>query len=274
MSGTGGYPDPASQDGALALRDDEYGTDFDFGGAVTWIREHSVLISGLAIIIAEVIWKATFLSRMFFSQDDYVNLDLAIKSPFNWHYLSLIGAGHFYPGLRAVTWVLARISLYNWGLDAGVALALVALASLAALHLLRTLFGDRPAILIPLAIYALTPLTVPDLGWWWCAMESLPFQLAIFMSLSAHVRYVRTGGRGSLFAAIAWLVIGLLFFEKAIVLVPLLFAITAGFLTGKRTWLGGAFATLRRHWAAWFMYAAITAGYIVLFFVTLSASGQ
>lgn len=269
-------PSPTSRAGALALPGDQnqYGTEFGSGSAATWFRQRSVLIGGLVIIIGEIIWKAQFLSRGFFSQDDYVNLDIAIKSQFNWHYLSLIGAGHFYPGLRAVTWVLARVSLYNWGLDAGVALALVALASLAALRLLRTLFGDRPAILIPLAIYALTPLTVPDLGWWWCAMESLPFQLAIFMSLSAHVRYVRTGGRGSLFAAIAWLVIGLLFFEKAIVLAPLLFAITAGFLTERRTWLGGAFAALRRHWGAWFTYSAITAGYIVLFLVTLHASGQ
>ena len=262
--------------GALALPDDQYqyGTEFDFGSAMTWLREHSVLVGGLVIIIGEVIWKAQFLSRMYFSQDDYVNLDLAIKSPFNWHYLSLIGAGHFYPGLRAITWALARVSLYNWGLDAGVALALVALASLAALRLLRTLFGDRPAILVPLAIYALTPLTVPDLGWWWCAMESLPFQLAIFMSLSAHVRYVRTGAGVALSGAIAWLVIGLLFFEKAIVLAPLLFLITAGYLMGPGTWLGGAIATLRRHWRAWLIYAVITAGYIVVFLVALSASGQ
>jgi hypothetical protein len=276
MSDTEGYPDPTSQTGALALRadQDQYGEEFDFGAAMTWLRRHSVLVGGLVIIIGEVIWKAQFLSRMYFSQDDYVNLDLAIKSPFNWHYLSLIGAGHFYPGLRAITWVLVRVSLYDWGLDSGVALALVALASLAALRLLRTLFGDRPAILVPLAIYALIPLTVPDLGWWWCAMESLPFQLAIFMSLSAHVRYVRAGGRGSLFAAIVWLVIGLLFFEKAIVLAPLLFAITAGFLMGPGSWFGGAVATLRRHWRAWLIYGAITAAYIVVFFVALRASGQ
>src|SRR5579859_514903 len=166
--------------------------EFDFTAAVTWMRNHRVLLCGLLLIIGEIIWKAEFLSHMFFSQDDYVNLDIAITSPFNWHYLTLIGAGHLYPGLRAVTWVLARISLYNWALDAGLALALVAASSLALLRLLRTLFGERWAIIIPLALYALSPLTVPDLGWWWGAMESLPFQLAIFMSLNAHVQYIRT----------------------------------------------------------------------------------
>lgn len=251
-----------------------YSDQYDFGSAATWLRQRAVLVIGGVIILAEIIWKGLFLSRMYFSQDDYVNLDIALKSPFSWHYLTLIGAGHLYPGLRALTWVLARIGLYNWSLDAGVALALVALASLAALRLLRTLFGDRPAILIPLGIYALTPLTVPDLGWWWCAMESLPFQLAIFMSLAAHVLYVRTGGRRHLLAAVAWLVVGLLFFEKAVVLAPLLFAVTAAFLMGQRSWLGGAAATLRQHWRAWVIYGAITAAYAVLLIMALSASGQ
>src|SRR5262245_46458383 len=128
MSGPEGYPGPIRQVGALSppADQDQYGSEFDFDGVVTSIRRNSVLIGGLVIIIGEIIWKAQFLSRMFFSQDDYVNLDIAIKSPFNWHYLSLIGAGHFYPGLRAVTWVLARGSLYDWPLDAGVALAIVA----------------------------------------------------------------------------------------------------------------------------------------------------
>jgi hypothetical protein len=234
MSETESYPNPAAAAAALTPRDDQdqYGAEFDFGATVAWVRQHFVMVGAVVIIAAELIWKGLFLSRMYFSQDDYVNLDIAVKSPFNYHYLTLIGAGHLYPGLRAITWVLARISLYNWGLDAGTALVLVALASFAALALLRTLFGDRPAILIPLGLYALTPLTVPDLGWWWCAMESLPFQLAIFMSLHAHVRYVRTSGRRHLFGAAAWLVIGFLFFEKAIVLAPLLFAVTAAFLMG------------------------------------------
>lgn len=274
MSEIAGHSSPASQTGGLALDGGPDRTEFDVGSATTWLRDRFVVVGGLLIIVAEIIWKAQFLSQMYFSQDDYVNLDIAVKSRFDWHYLSLIGAGHFYPGLRAVTWVLARSSLYNWGLDAGIALALVALASLAALRLLRTLFGDRPAILIPLGLYALTPLTVPDLGWWWCAMESLPFQLAIFMSLNAHVHYVRTRRRRHLLAAVVWVVIGLLFFEKAIVLAPLLFVITAAFLMGPGSWLAGAVGTLRKHWRAWVIYVVVTGGYVLLFVQALHASGQ
>jgi hypothetical protein len=269
---------PAAPSGALARRDsdeiEQYRAEFDFAGAATWVRRNYVLSAGLLLVLAEVIWKAQFLSHMYFSQDDFVNLDIAIKSPFDWKYLSLIGAGHLFPGVRALTWVLARISLYNWGLDAGVALALVAAASLAALRLLRTLFGDRPAILIPLAIYALTPLTVPDLGWWWCAIESLPLQLAIFMALDAHVRYVRTGGRSHLIGAAVWLAIGMIFFEKGIVVAPLMFVITAGFLMGTRSWIAGAAAALRQYARAWLVYGALMVGYAVMFFVAFGSSAQ
>ncbi len=143
-------------------------------------------------------------------------------------------------GERAITWVLARISLYGWGLDGAVLVAFVVASGLAAFRLLRTLFGERPAILIPLAIYLLTPLGVAGLGWWSAAMESVPLQLAMFMALNAHVRYVRTGRARHLAAAAAWVAFGLLVFEKGLVLPLLLFAVTSAFVAGEGSWLSRA----------------------------------
>jgi hypothetical protein len=239
---------------------------------MSWARQHRVVLGGLFLIAIQIAWKAQDLRHLYFLQDDYVNLDKAIESPFDWHYLTLVGAGHLYPGLRAITWVLARISLYNWGLDTSVLLALLACACLAALRLLRTLFGDRPAILIPLGVYLLTPLTVPDLGWWWCGMESVPFQLAIFMTLNAHVQYIRTERGRHLAAASVWLAVAMLFFEKAMVLPLLLFAVTACFLMGTRSWLAGAARTLIRHWRAWVVYGFLMVAYAVMFVEAFRAS--
>ena len=131
---------------------------------------------------------------------------------------------------------MARISLYNWALASAVSLVLLAAAGLAAFRLLRTLFGNRPAILIPLAVYLLIPLTMPDLGWWSSAIESLPLQIATFMALNAQVHYVRTGRFRHAVAAAAWVVFGLIFFEKAMVLPALLFAVSSGFLIDGRWW--------------------------------------
>src|SRR5260370_36509040 len=71
-------------------------------------------------------------------------------------------------------------------------------------------------------------------------MESVPLQLAIFMALTSHVYYVRTGRTRHLVWAGVWVAFGLLFFEKALVLPLLLVAITAGFLVAPPSPLGGA----------------------------------
>jgi hypothetical protein len=242
--------------------------------SVTWRPKRPVLVGGLLLVLAEVVWKAHFLSRLYFRDDDYVNQVVALKSPLGWHYLSLIAQGHFFPGVWAVNWLLVRISLLNWGLDASVLLILAAAASLAALRLLLSLFGERPAILLPLAVYALTPLSLPDLGWWTTAIESVPLQLAIFMMLKAHVEYVRNGRARQLAEAGVWLAVGLLFNEKAVLLAPLALAITAGFLTESRALLAGIVLALKRYWRAWLAYAALMAAYVVAFLLALRSSTE
>ena len=244
----------------------------DLRPAAIWVRNHRVLLAGVALILVQLAWKAQFLGHLYFTQDDFYNLDLAIQSPLNLHYLTFNTAGNIVIGTQLIAWVLARISLYNWGLAASVVFVLLACSSLAALRLLRTLFGDRPVILVPLAVYLLTPLTVPDLGWWSAAMESVPLQLAIFMALNAHVWYVRTGRAWHLVAAVAWVGFGLAFFEKALVLPVVLFAVTAAFFAGGTSWLAGARLVLVRYWRAWLVYAVLAAGYVVLLAVSLRTS--
>jgi hypothetical protein len=82
-----------------------------------------VLVIAIALIAAQVAWRAEFLSRMYFYRQDFFNLDFAIRSPFSWHYLTYVGTGHLMIGERAIIWVLARASLYSWGLASAVSLA-------------------------------------------------------------------------------------------------------------------------------------------------------
>lgn len=250
---------------------DDVGEVIDWTQLAGWGRRHRIVLGGLALIAAQLVWKGIFLSHFFFRQDDFHYLDRALNSGFSWKYLSYIGSGHLQPGSFAIAWVLARISLYNWGLAAAVNLVILAGAGVAALRLLRTLFGDRPAILVPLTVYLLTPLTLPDLGYWSSAIESLPLQLAIFMTLNAHVVYVRTRRLRHLAAAAAWLLVGLIFFEKAIVLPLVLFAVTSGFLLGG-PWLAAARLCAVRFWRAWLLYGAMLIGYLALLTESLRGS--
>jgi hypothetical protein len=229
----------------------------------TWVHRHRVTLGGLGLIAAQLVWKAFFLNHFFFSQDDFRILDRALDHGFTWGYLVDMSSGHLIPGPAALAWVLARIAIYDWALATGVTLLILAAASLAAFRLLRTLFGDRPGILVPLAVYLITPLTLPDLGWWSSAIQSLPLQLATFMALTAHVWYMRTGRYRHVAAAAAWLAVGMLFFEKGMALPLLLFAVSSAFFADGR-WLTAAWRCAVRDWKAWVTYAAVLGAYIVL----------
>ena len=216
------------------------------------------------LIVAQVAWRAQFLSQMYFYRQDFFDLDFAITSPFNWHYLTYVGTGHVMIGERAIIWVLARISLYNWTLASAVSLLFLAGAGFAAFLVLRTLFGERPAILVPLAIYLLSPLGVAALGWWTVALESVPLQLALFMALNSHIHYVRTRRTRHLLAASGWVLFAMLAFEKGLVVPVLLFAVTSAFLCGGGSWLSGMRRALVGCWRAWAVYAVAFIAYLLV----------
>ncbi len=236
------------------------------------VRRHGVTLAAIGMIAAQLAWKAAVFSHFFFWQDDFVYFDRALEHGLSWQYLTTLQAGHLDPGPFTVSWVLARISLYNWPLVATVLLLILLASCLALLRLLRTLFGNRPAILIPLAIYLFSPLTVPGLVWWSNGIESVSLALATFMALDAHVRYVRGGRPRHMIIAGAWLLVGMLFFEVGMVLPFLLFAVTSAFLVEGR-WIRAALRAAARYWKAWLVYATVLAGYASGFALLLTAPG-
>jgi hypothetical protein len=236
-----------------------------------WAKRRGVLIAGLILIAAQLAWKAFFLSHYYFWQDDFHFLELAREHAFTWKYLIYVGAGHLTPGDYAIFWVVARTSPYNWGVAAGITVVMLAAAGVAALRLLRTLFGERPAILVPLAIYLLTPLTMPDIRWWSSGIESLPLQIATFMALNAQVHYVRTRRFWHAIAATAWLLAGLVFFEKALVLPLLLLGVTSAFLM-EGHWLRAIGASLAAFWREWVLQVVLVGAWVALLLYALRTS--
>jgi hypothetical protein len=247
----------------------------DLRPVIAWVQQRRpVLAVAVVLIVAQLAWRAHFLSHLYFHQDDYFNLDLAARSGLSWHYLTFVGVGHFMIGQRLLDWLLVRISLYSWGLASAVVLGLLAAVDIAMFVLLRKLFGERPATLVLFTIYLLYPLALPDFGYWTAATESLGLQLAIAMALLAHINWVRTGRTRSLVAAAIWVGIGLISIEKALILPVLLFAVTAGFLTDARTVLGGIGRAFLRYRRAWLLYAAVLAVYLVLLVFALRTASS
>jgi hypothetical protein len=241
------------------------------GSATGWLRDNRVTLVAAALIAIQLLWMAALLSRSYFRQDDFYNFDRALADGFTWKYLMLVSAGHMAPLGFAVSWVLAHVALYDWTLTALVILVLVLAACLALLRVLRTLFGNRPAILIPLMVYLFSPLALAAVDWWSVAIQTLPLEIAIFMAVDAHVRYLREGRIRQLAAAAGWLLLGMATVQKGAVVPVLLFGLTSAFFT-EGGWLSGIGQAARRYWRAWVVYGSMLAAYLVLFLSVLPTS--
>ncbi|MEV5408049.1 hypothetical protein AB0K60_04285 [Thermopolyspora sp. NPDC052614] len=239
-------------------------------------RPNPVLLAGLALIAASLGLRLPILSAAYFVEDDLLFVGDAYEHELTFDFLFRIHKGHLMPGALTLTWVESRIAAYHWPLVAGVTLATQALAAVLLLRLLRSLFGDRWVILIPLAVYAFTPLTLPPFSWWSAALNGVPLQLALAGALAAQVRYARGEATGR--AGIWWAVFGMAFSTKGVFIPFVLFAVTTAFLRPEWRrigWVRAMLAEARGHPRLWGGHALLIAGYAALYLFRLpSAQGE
>ncbi|MCW2935702.1 MAG: hypothetical protein JWM19_6664 [Actinomycetia bacterium] len=240
-------------------------------GSVRWLRSNWILAVGLVLIGLQLWWKAGFLGRSFFRLDDYYYLERASTTGLSWSYLTWVNDGHLNVVGAVIAWLTAQSSPDDWPLATLVTLLLLGATCLALLRMLRTLFGDRPWVLLLVVLYMLDPLSLPGLSWWTVALEQLPMQLAIFCAVDAHVRYLRTKRYGHAIAAAAWMAVAMLSDFQGAATPLLLFVLTSAFFT-QGTWSRALWPTLREHWRAWALYVALAAGYLAFYVNRLQAS--
>jgi len=241
--------------------------------AAEWLRNNLVVLTAVALIAVQLWWKAHLLGHFYFRQDDFQFMDQALASRFSLKYLFTIQGGHLRPGGLAIVWILVRLSLYDWTLTSIVTVVLLAAAGFAMLRLLLLLFGKRPLILVPLAVFLFSPLELPGLSFWTTTLLWLPLQLTLLMALGSHVKYLRSGRLRHAIGALGWLAAGMLFDEQGVLVPVLIFAVTSAyFIPGG--WLSAARTALRSYWRAWVLYGVLTFGYLVLFLVKLETSAQ
>jgi hypothetical protein len=236
-----------------------------------WFRAKGVTVTAVTLMAIELVWMAALLAHSYFEQDDYHSLDWALTHGFTWSYLMRVESGHMLPLGYAIIWVMARVSLYNWPLAWLSILAFLVAACLALLRMLRTLFGNRPTILVPFLVYVFSPLALAAIAWGMLAFEVLPLELALFMAVDAHVRYLRSGRLRHVLAAAGWLLLGLAAMDKGALVPLVLFALTSAFFVEGR-WAVAAIRALRRYWLAWVLYGGLAAGYSVIFAIQLRGS--
>ncbi|NYD41552.1 hypothetical protein [Nocardioides panaciterrulae] len=203
-----------------------------YAGAL--LGHRAIVLVGLALVAAQLGYRAWALSGSWFYFDDLAFMSRAMNLPFGWHYLFESYGGHLMPAGFAATWLLTKWAVYDWTPWWVVLLALQGLAGVGMLRLLLSCFGRRPFVLVLLTGYLAYVFTLPAGLWWAAGINQLPLQVALVFGLHAHLAYLRTARIRHLVATLAWTTAGLLFYEKTLLLFGVYAILALGwFCTGN-----------------------------------------
>jgi len=223
------------------------------------------------LIGAHMVLRAVIFGSGFLYQDDYILQARAARFPLlSDTFLLYDHNGHLMPGGFFLTGIAESIAPLNYWPMLAIILILQFIATWATYRLLRSLIGPRPALLAPVALITLTPLTLLPAAWYSAAVNLLPLQIAAAFTGLFVLKGLRASQVWFIPAAVA-LLGGLLFFQKSLFLpvVALAVAVAAGGPGGsalRLTW--NAF---KRLWLYWLLAVPIVAIYLLLY-VSVSTS--
>lgn len=211
-------------------------------GLRTVIRR-PVLLVAVLLILAQLGLRGWVAGRGYFYWDDLILVGRADRYPL-WSADLLLydHDGHFMPLAFATAWVVTRIAPLQWAGPVVTMVLLQLAASVAVLRMLLVLLPRRAgalrwAVLIPLIGYLFSPLTLPAFAWWAASLNALPLQFALAWVIADAVLLVRTGRGRYAISGLLVLIVGLLFFEKAVVVPFVAFAVAVleRYIVGART---------------------------------------
>jgi hypothetical protein len=195
------------------------------------LRRSGVVRAAVVMVLAQLAFRAWATYSSWYTYDDFLFISRMSNEG-----LRRIGepyAGHVMPGGFALSWLADQIAPFDFRVTATMLLVFQVLADVGLVVMLVRLFGSRAGILPPLAIYLFSVISVPVAIWWAAGVNQLPLQVALFWSVASHVQYLRTRRLRHLATTVCWLLLGLLFYEKTILILGALGIITiAWFTTG------------------------------------------
>ena len=219
----------------------------------------------LAILVISLAVRWAVLKDGYFLTDDFMLTTRAVENDFGWSYLGRVHTGHFEPIGFAVMWVLAHTATLDWPVTVALLVVAQLVLSVAVWRLLTELFGRRALTLAPFGLFCFSTLTLPAFSWLSAAIIWVPLMLATAGLLRQHTRYLRTLDLRHAVGAALWLVVGMLSFEKVLVLLPYIVAFTfvvVPALTLRRRTVA---SFLRQTWPLWVGYTVVTLGYLAVY---------
>lgn len=225
---------------------------------------------GVGMVLAHVAFRAWALLPSWFYLDDYNLLLDATTGTFGSAYALEPHNSNLMPGGRLLAWLVAASGTLNWNLAASFVLLVQALAAFAALWALLSFFGARRGVLVPLALYLTSAMTLPAMMWWTAALNQVPLQATLFLALGAWVRHLRTRKARWLLVTLAATAVGLFFYVKALLFFPVLaFIALAWFATGGP--LRRLVHVARTYWLATASALVLALAYLAYYVVSVDA---
>lgn len=239
-----------------------------------WLQARAgrpVHLTALVLLAAQLGLRGWASARGYFSLDDFLFMGRSVSSESLPHFLFTAYNGHFLPGSLLLVKALTAVAPLQHGPVVAVSLLLQAAASLLVYRVLVRLCGARPAILVPFAIYLFSVITLPSFLWMAAWIQSLPQQIAMAGAVLLHVRYLQEGRRRDAYLAVLAIAAGLLFFEKTVLTLGVLFPLTALYFSpgrGLTAWWGA----LRDHGKVWAAHLGLLGAYTALYLTRDSGS--
>ena len=239
-----------------------------------WLASDPLRTGFILVLAVSLAMRFNILRDSYFITDDFMLASRAAEAPFGWDYLVRVHTGHFEPIGFAVMWLLTHLAPWSWGVALTVLIVGQGVVAVLVWRLLVELFRRRLLVLVPFALYCLTPLTAPATTWLSAAIIWVPLMAAIAGGTRQRVRYVRTGRTRHALGAVAWLLVGFASFEKVLVLLPYLVALTVAVSPHARVGVRDLVALARRTWLVWAGYVVATLVYLALYLRAASEAGN
>lgn len=224
------------------------------------------------LITLSVLWRASITTRGFLTIDDFPIIAQADAAGLSIENLFGMYNNHFMPAGRLITYLAERLTGYEYWPYATLMLLGQIAVSVALYRLLRLMLPAGWAQLVPLCLYLFNPMTLEISAWWAVGVNLLPLQLAMIIAVGAQVRYLRSGEPRHLATLALAVTAAMLFFEKALFIVPLVFLVTLC-LYAPGGPVRAVLTTVRRWWPVWAMLTAISVVYLAAY-LTMSTAGS
>ena len=161
------------------------------------------------------LWSA---SRWSWYADDWIYMHDASVDSFL-PYVLQVYHGHFMPGQFAIVWVLNGMAPLDHGLIVFLTAAWAATLTVVWAIALRELWGPGPVTGMVLLLVSLSPLLVLPTMWWAAALQTFVLLNCLAVCLYYVARLANTGGAQGAVGLVVTYAVGLVMWEKAVLLV-------------------------------------------------------